>query len=237
MNEENSNLQKQIKELENKVRKGIKLPAYIAIIVAFISLVGSFYISYSESENASNQKRLEVEKDLIIEAINGNSRTQIKHNIRFFIDAGFFLLSKDSLEKLLLADSLMPIIDEQKTAETEFLNSFSITYPKDNTEIETAVISIGGVYTGLPIVKDKIIVMAYINGFFYPLEGTTIVAKNKWQFDNVSLGLTGNIKLIACISTVDGVSWINSKINNNYERFKTLHKGITPIDFITIIKK
>jgi len=230
------NLQERIEELEKKVKKTIKLPVYITIVVAVISLLGSVYISYKENKNATNQKRLEVEKDLIIEAINGNSRTQIINNIHFFIDAGFLTLSKNKLIEILKVDSLIPIIDEQKTAETEFLNTVSITYPKNNTKFDTSVVSIGGTFKGYLNSNHKIVILAYLNGIYYPMQGDVMITKNKWQFDNVNINLTGKIKLLICIADKKGSIWLDSKVNNNFENIKTLHHSIKIIDFITVIR-
>lgn len=92
-------------ELENRQKEGKKRlnisQAIAAIIVATMTVVGSFVANYIQKNREIELQKLKLESELIIKAVESNDIQTSRSNLIFFIEAGLLPRSSINIEKIL----------------------------------------------------------------------------------------------------------------------------------------
>ena len=100
----------ELKKIESELKKKSFLtPTFVTILIALISLFGSFIATYIQKENQLELDKQKFESELIITAVKTNDLKSSRDNLKFLIDVG--LIKKNSIElSKVLNDSNMPIL-------------------------------------------------------------------------------------------------------------------------------
>lgn len=193
----------ELQKMEKENKKGsLQSPTFVTILIALISLLGSFIANYIQKDNQMELEKQKFESDLIVMAVKTNDIKSCRDNLKFLLEVG--LIQKNSLQlSKVLGDTSIPILK---------LNSYSNINP---------IYSLEGLIV-LP--KEREFKNLLVSIWPHSLGNNTIQLKQ-----NVSVNVEGKFKVVN-LEEINYVVEINYK-DTLLKRFMHSPKKELPNEF------
>jgi hypothetical protein len=100
----------ELKKIQNENRSWrVVSPTVVTVVVAFISIMGSFVASFVQKNNQLELDRMKFESDLIMSAVKANDIKAAKDNLSFLIEVGLIKNNANDLRRI-LSNNEIPLL-------------------------------------------------------------------------------------------------------------------------------